>query len=170
MAEKPRVTKVDYIPCPKCGEPNHPNLTWCEKCGKLLASAPSGGEWETWVLLGVITVSLAGSVLPAWQLAGEDDVFCPGILGVVGGCIVLLIRLKGARRPDWVSLIALCVILVSAAVLIFLLLPSLLSDLGASHGGFWQWVEGDWILKLPTAVATLGYFVLLVRLLERALR
>lgn len=138
-------------------------------------SPPSAEEWLSWVLVaGVVTVSLLGPFLRAWQLVRQGWLFCPGILGTMGGCLGLLIwqlwRARSTNRPDWVSLIALGVIVVPYGVLtlwIMLISAALAGDPNSVGPDV---LDDAWVPRVTTAVASLGYVVLVVRRLERALR
>lgn len=118
----------------------------------------------TWLLFGVITVSLGIVLLPSFITSYVEDWCLCGLfgftanLGLMVSCVALVLRqITKAREPsavDWTVPLSLGVILLSTVVLTFSWL-------------FWTVTESNlgpiWF-ALPGGVALLGYLVLAVRL------
>ena len=94
--------------------------------------------------------------------------FCPGFLGVMVGCTTLIVWLllkdRGTRRPDSVSLIALCVIMLSITVVFLAVFFIMMLSPSADWWPYHEHYGFD--LRCPAAVAVLGYLVLLLRLAQ----
>jgi len=117
MAEKPRVTKSDYIPCPKFGELNHPSFTWCEECGKLLASEIEESRFVPGryvyggLAVGVVVSAISGgiarvivrlawgySTVELWTQGAFVGPISGGIVGLILAAIGWLIGVTTGKR------------------------------------------------------------------------